>query len=90
MADEPEDPPIGTAQNAADVARKAERDEADRQETIAQLLGYAHSKFPWSKEDLERAYNRLTKNCITSEAPSLDDFTAAVADLVLRSGDARS
>jgi F420-0:gamma-glutamyl ligase len=37
MADEQDDPPIGTAQNAADVARKAELEEANKAEVVIQV-----------------------------------------------------
>lgn len=40
MADEPNDPPIGTAQNAADVARKAE---LEAHETILARIAKANA-----------------------------------------------
>ena len=49
MADQPEDPPIGTAQNAADVARKAEREEAEKAE-IAAMCGGSQ----WTEEERKR------------------------------------
>lgn len=50
MADEQEDPPIGTAQNAADVARKAELTRAEFTEAFDQITGAAEELLQRLKE----------------------------------------
>ena len=58
MADEPQDPPIGTAQNAADVARKAERSDyeanAIRNMIVQSVLNH---KLPWTEDEIANAYS---------------------------------
>lgn len=77
MADEQEGLPIGTAQNAADVARKAEREAADRSEASHQ----GQVTLRWKDATIERAYQMMTRNCISSEAPSLEAFRFALTYL---------
>lgn len=56
MAEEDDLPPIGTAQNAADVARKAELERAEWEEAFAQIEG-----------DLETLIERLKSTCRQSD-----------------------
>mgnify|MGYP003440478719 CR=1 FL=1 len=53
MADEQEDPPIGTAQNAADVARKAELEGANKSESDLE------GKLPWDREHITRVFDQV-------------------------------
>lgn len=80
MADEPNDPPIGTAQNAADVARKAEVEELNQ--TCARINARENPdrvSLPWSEKRIREVFDQVQEYASGPDGQWLEaDFIEAL------------